>query len=279
MTSDPNEELVDVIDDAGRVVRTVSRREMRGQRLPHRCTYILVFDQQGHLFIHLRTPTKDVFPSHWDVCVGGVLAAGETFADGARRELHEELGIDAAPVEQFPFRYVDEHSFAHGMVYHVLHDGPFQLQADEIVRGEFIPVAEVLARAASVPFCPDGLCVLKEYQTRYSEEARAQQPVAYSVRVSFTDATVADEWLAWLQAGHVAEVLGGGATDAEIVELDGPIRSFEVRYHFPTRAAFAAYERDHAPRLRAEGLRRFPIERGVVYQRAVGYVRGTLPRL
>ena len=79
------DELVDVIDDAGATVGVVTRREMRERRLPHRCTYVLVFNSRGELFIHLRTPTKDVFPSHRDVCIGGVLAAGESFDEGARR--------------------------------------------------------------------------------------------------------------------------------------------------------------------------------------------------
>src|SRR5262249_26896649 len=73
------DELVDVIDDAGRTIGVVTRREMRRRRLPHRSTAILVFDHAGRLFVHLRTATKDVFPSHWDVAVGGVLGAGETF--------------------------------------------------------------------------------------------------------------------------------------------------------------------------------------------------------
>src|SRR5437764_413672 len=83
-------------DWQGRTVGTVPRREMRGRRLPHRCTYVLVFNRRGELFVHLRTPTKDVYPSHWDVAVGGVLAAGETFDRGAARELREELGVEAA---------------------------------------------------------------------------------------------------------------------------------------------------------------------------------------
>ena len=60
----PGDELVDVIDGQGRTVGTVTRREMRGRRLPHRCTYVLVFNRRGELFVHLRTPTKDVYPSH-----------------------------------------------------------------------------------------------------------------------------------------------------------------------------------------------------------------------
>ncbi len=105
---DPGAEPVDVVDDDGRVVGVVTRREMRARRLPHRSTYILVFDRAGRLFVHLRTATKDLYPSHWDTCAGGVLSAGEAFDDGARRELLEELGVDAPLERLFPFRWSDE---------------------------------------------------------------------------------------------------------------------------------------------------------------------------
>jgi hypothetical protein len=100
--------------------------------------------------------------------------------------------------------------------------------------------------------------------------------IAYSVSAVFDSDEVADEWLRWLQAGHVADVLGAGAVDAEIIALDGPRPAFEVRYHFPSRQAFADYETGHAPRLRAEGLQRFPPERGVTYQRSLGSVVAAL---
>jgi dipeptidase E len=98
-------------------------------------------------------------------------------------------------------------------------------------------------------------------------------PVAYTVAATFQEGAVAEEWLRWLREGHLAEVRTCGACDVEVIELDGPERSFEVRYHFATRQAFEAYERDHAPRLRAEGLRLFPTERGVTYRRSLGVVR------
>src|SRR5204863_163528 len=118
---------------------------------------------QGRLFIHLRTPTKDVYPSYWDPVVGGVLAAGESFAEGARRELQEELGIDAELTELFPVQYSDAATQVRGMAYRAIHEGPFRLQPEEVVRGEFVPVEEVLRRAAREPFCPDGLEVLRTY--------------------------------------------------------------------------------------------------------------------
>lgn len=163
MTRDPGAELVDVIDEVGRTVGVVTRRQMRQERLPHRCVYVLVFNSRGELFIHLRTSTKDVFPSYWDTAVGGVLAAGESFAEGAAREVCEELGVTMAVEPLSPFRYEDKATLVLGMAYRATHEGPFRLQAEEIVRGEFVAVDEVFRRAEGEPFCPDGLAVLREY--------------------------------------------------------------------------------------------------------------------
>lgn len=165
MSQDPGAELVDVVDDAGRTIGTVMRREMRARRLPHRSVYVLVFNRHGDLFVHLRTATKDVYPSHWDVAIGGVLAAGESFDAGARREAAEELGIALVPEPLFPLRWADAATVVHGMAYRAEHDGPFRLQATEVVRGEFLPLAAVAARATRDPFCPDGLAVLERWRT------------------------------------------------------------------------------------------------------------------
>ena len=64
--------------------------------------------------------------------------------------------------------------------------------------------------------------------------------------------------LAWLiDEGHVREVCRVGRATAEVVRIDAESPTVEVRYTFASREAFAAYERDHAPRLRAEGAERF----------------------
>src|SRR5262245_34754256 len=101
--------------------------------------------------------------------------------------------------------------------------------------------------------------------------------ISYTVAVTFPDADLAEAWLRWLRGGHVADVLAGGATAAEVVKLDGPAVAYEVRYRFPSREAFQRYEADHAPRLRAEGLKLFPTEEGVVYRRSVGTVTDRFP--
>jgi hypothetical protein len=92
--------------------------------------------------------------------------AGESFDDGARREAREELGVELDPEPLFPFRWTDVANDVHGMVYRAVHDGPFRLQPEEIVRGEFVALDEVLRRATHAPFCPDGLAALAEYRRR-----------------------------------------------------------------------------------------------------------------
>ena len=102
---------------------------------------------------------------------------------------------------------------------------------------------------------------------------------SYTVACTFDDPKVAEEWIAWLREGHLADVRAAGAVDAEVIRCDttAPGARCEVRYHFPSRSAFEAYQRDHAPRLRADGLKRFPPERGLKYERATGEVVFTHP--
>jgi hypothetical protein len=95
----------------------------------------------------------------------------------------------------------------------------------------------------------------------------------YTVIASFDDPAVAAEWVAWLRDEHLADVIAAGALEAEVVAIEGeaaaPIE-LEVRYRFTDRASLERYFNDHAPRLRAEGLAKFPPERGIRYRRSVG---------
>src|SRR5215475_15086358 len=100
------DEIVVIVDEHNKVVGAVPRREMRAKNLPHRSTYILVFNSQGALYVQKRTMTKDVFPGYYDPASGGVVLAGESYEESARRELAEELGIQDVPLRPlFTFYY------------------------------------------------------------------------------------------------------------------------------------------------------------------------------
>jgi isopentenyldiphosphate isomerase len=110
-------ELVDVVDAEDRVIGQATRAEVRAQSLRHRATYILVFNSQGQLFVHRRTGTKDIYPSYYDVAVGGVVGAGERYDDGAQRELAEEPASDVLPRPILAFQYEDLENRVNGRVY------------------------------------------------------------------------------------------------------------------------------------------------------------------
>ena len=96
--------------------------------------------------------------------------------------------------------------------------------------------------------------------------------IAYSVTCTFQNESLAREWLEWIESEHLAEVIAAGAIDAEVVILDGNPMRCEARYHFASREEFNIYEREHAPRLRNEGLKKFPLTRGMSYVRSMGEV-------
>jgi hypothetical protein len=103
----------------------------------------------------------------------------------------------------------------------------------------------------------------------------------YSVRSRFTNAATRAEFIAWLAGGHLADVVKAGALDAELVEFE-PERDapgdapgdVESRYHFASREAYEAYAAGPAIALRAEGMAKFPPERGITMTR--GFARSVV---
>lgn len=144
---------------------------MRTRGLPHRATYILVFDGMGQLFVQKRTMSKDIYPGHYDIAAGGVVLAGESYDESAERELAEELGITGATlIPHFTFFHEDDDNQVWGRVYSCTYNGEITLQAAEVESGFFAAPEEVLKLSASEPFTPDGLYVLKRFLKQKKRE-------------------------------------------------------------------------------------------------------------
>ncbi len=150
-------EMVDIVDDRDRVVRVVTRAEMRARRLKHRCVFIVVRSTKGEVLIHRRAETKDLWPGRWDMAVGGVLRAGEGYDQGAARELFEEVGVNAPLVPLGAATYQDQDVDEVARLYTATHDGPFAFTDGEVVEALFVTVDELAARIARDRFVPDSL--------------------------------------------------------------------------------------------------------------------------
>ena len=167
MNAEQQVDVVDVVDECDRVLTQAAREEVRRRNLRHRSVYTLVFNSAGQLFVHQRTLTKDVYPGFWDATVSGVLAAGEGYDQGARRELREELGITPIGLRRlFPVRYEDDANRVIGMVYSCTAEGPFDLQASEIVAGKWMDLDALVERTQWDRFCPDGLEAFRLYLSK-----------------------------------------------------------------------------------------------------------------
>ncbi|WP_436499357.1 NUDIX hydrolase [Actinokineospora sp. HUAS TT18] len=165
-----NDELVAIYSADGAVTGSATRARMRAEGLWHACGAILV-RSGDRVHVHRRTDDKDVFPGMHDCWAGGVVAAGETPLECARRELAEELGIDGVPLNPLFTLSVDlEHTRIHLFAYEVFWDGEVVLQDEEIAWGGWMTVAELRARLddPAWPFVPDGRIAVEEWFRRQS---------------------------------------------------------------------------------------------------------------
>jgi 8-oxo-dGTP pyrophosphatase MutT (NUDIX family) len=159
MTS-PADEILDIVDENDQVVRQAPRGEAYAEGLRHRCVFIEARDAHGRLFVHRRTPVKLVFPSHYDMFVGGVVGAGESYDEAALREAEEELGVTGLPKPRFLFKFLYDNGAGHSWwsaVYEVRCELPVSPQAEEVAWHDFLPEAEVERRLAEWQWVPDGL--------------------------------------------------------------------------------------------------------------------------
>ncbi|HEY0475545.1 MAG TPA: NUDIX domain-containing protein, partial [Kribbella sp.] len=108
------DELVALFDSDGEACGTAPRSVVRRDNLHHGATGVLVRNSAGDIYVHRRTPTKDVYPGRYDFMAGGVIGAGEDPYDAVVRELAEELGITGADLEKLPESdYADEFTSYH----------------------------------------------------------------------------------------------------------------------------------------------------------------------
>jgi 8-oxo-dGTP pyrophosphatase MutT (NUDIX family) len=160
------DEIILIVDENNNETGSAPRNIMRARGLPHRASYILVFNRSGELFVQKRTMTKDIYPGYYDIAAGGVVLAGESYDQSAVRELAEELGITDTPLtSHFTFHYKDSSNLVWGRVYSCVYDGEITLQEEEIENGFFMTPDKLLALTEKEPFTPDGLYVLKRYLT------------------------------------------------------------------------------------------------------------------
>ncbi len=139
------EEIFDVVNERNEVIGQEPRSKVHAEGLLHRAVHILVFRENGDLFIQKRSMIKDAEPGKWDTSAAGHLDSGEGYEEAARRELEEELGVPC-PDELKLLLTTDackETGNEFIEVYRCFHEGPFTLHPEEIDDGRWISIDEL----------------------------------------------------------------------------------------------------------------------------------------
>ena len=81
------------MDHADRPLAILPLSEAHRQSLSHRAVLVLVYNNEGKVYLQKRRRDKQHYPGRWDVSASGHVQAAESREGAALRELEEELGI------------------------------------------------------------------------------------------------------------------------------------------------------------------------------------------
>jgi len=153
-------EMLDLLDEAGRVIGTVQRSLVHGNpALRHRAVHVFVTDGKGAYYLQKRSPYKRVQPGKWDTSVGGHVPSGESYEQGALRELEEELGVQLPDASSLLFHHdfvwATDFETEHIRTFLLTYEGPFHCNEAEVSEGRFWTVEELRSARAQGILTPN----------------------------------------------------------------------------------------------------------------------------
>jgi 8-oxo-dGTP pyrophosphatase MutT (NUDIX family) len=83
-----------VVDGNDRPLPSLPRRLVHGRGIWHRVSHVWVVNDRGQFLCQQRSLSKEINPGFWEPFFGGHLSPDEPYAEGAARELREEISLD-----------------------------------------------------------------------------------------------------------------------------------------------------------------------------------------
>ena len=166
------EEIMYVVDEKDQFVRKAARQEVIQKALLHRTARVIVTNGSGLFLVQKRSADKDIYPSHWDIGIAGIVRGGESYEGTAMRELMEEAGIIGISNIQlmhsflFKIRYSSPVYNAHCKAYMLHYEGKIIPQKDEMDEVRFIEAEDVKELMGKPQFHPVGKIVFDKYLER-----------------------------------------------------------------------------------------------------------------
>jgi len=164
------EEHLDVVDGRDRVVGRRSVADCIRNGLLHRGVVIFLRNKRGDVYLQKRSAIMVWYPGRWSASCTGHVSSGESYLEGALRELKEELGtacelreIGKVQTPKWPCEGGTEWEF----------DAVFEGQPEEVrftlnqevESGKWVSYAQAKRMIEGSPdvFTPDSVLAFREY--------------------------------------------------------------------------------------------------------------------
>ena len=157
-----NEQVSICSRDQDTIIGYADRIVMRTFILPHRASFILIHNFKMQFYIQKRSSCKDYCPSLLDPFSGGVVGKDESYAQNAKRELEEEMGMGKIALRTLgPFAFQNTETFVYGEIFIGEFNGECIIQKEEVEVVYLMTQQEILQNENL--FTPDGYAAFRQY--------------------------------------------------------------------------------------------------------------------
>ena len=200
-TAARNEDLVELVDEGGRVIGQAARATIHHRQTPrHRAFSVYLSDAAGHVLLTRRALSKVTWPGVWSNSCCGHPRPGETDATAIQRRVREELGVDVIDIEvllpNFGYTAADPHGLVeneHCPVYRAAIVDPSVLRPDpdEVMDYHWLSWRDLITTVESAPELLSPWAVAQVRALVSSPERAWMRPAPGSVQNSDVAATLA----------------------------------------------------------------------------------------
>ncbi|MCQ4140066.1 isopentenyl-diphosphate Delta-isomerase [Chryseobacterium sp. EO14] len=165
------EEFVVLVNPEDKVLGLMEKQQAHINGLLHRAFSVFLFNSSGEMLLQKRASGKYHSPLKWTNAVCSHPRSEETYLEGAKRRVKEELGIDVELSEKFNFIYkadvgngLWEHELDH--VFTGTFEGEFYLNKDEVEEVRYISLENLNKEISESPdhFTEWFKIILEEYK-------------------------------------------------------------------------------------------------------------------
>ncbi|WP_288461815.1 isopentenyl-diphosphate Delta-isomerase [uncultured Chryseobacterium sp.] len=165
------EEFVVLVNPEDKVLGLMEKQQAHINGLLHRAFSVFLFNSNGEMLLQKRASGKYHSPLKWTNAVCSHPRSEETYLEGAKRRVKEELGIDVELSEKFNFIYkadvgngLWEHELDH--VFTGTFEGEFYLNKEEVEEVRYISLENLNKEISESPdhFTEWFKIILEEYK-------------------------------------------------------------------------------------------------------------------